>query len=52
MTFSLLTHDSSIFGLTSPLLSWVGSLGLLLFFGWQITTTRGGSAPRKAAAWG
>ena len=37
MTVSLLTHDVSLFGLTSPLLSWLGSLGLLLFFGWQLT---------------
>ena len=37
MTVSVLTHDVAIGGLTSPLLSWVGSLGLLLFFGWQVT---------------
>lgn len=33
----VLGRDVSIWGLTSPLLSWVGSIGLLLFFGWQVT---------------
>ncbi len=37
MMLSVLTHDVAIGGLTSPLLSWVGSLGLLLFFGWHVT---------------
>lgn len=30
-----LARDITILGLTSPLLSWLGSLGLLAFFGWQ-----------------
>jgi hypothetical protein len=33
----ILGRDVSIWGLTSPLLSWVGSAGLILFFGWQTT---------------
>lgn len=34
----VLTRDVAIWGgLASPVLSWLGSAGLLLFFGWQIT---------------
>ena len=32
----VLVRDVSVGGLTSPLLSWLGSAGLLLFFGWQV----------------
>ncbi len=41
-------RDVAIGGLTSPLLSWLAAVGLLLFFGWQVRRLLGGIARARA----